>query len=154
MLTGSDPRAEDWPQLMSQLGPTAYLGNTGFGYGDTASVDYSERWAALFAEFLNSEETVGEASLRSKRQYVLEKGAFGVYDEKVLAEATLYGFPMFRIRPQAPAAAAAAAARAADGRRADHGPAGKLVRRRPELPRAGRHRPRPRPSDRGRRARG
>ena len=40
---------EDWAQALGQQG-SLFVGNTGFGYGDTETVAYTERLMALFAE--------------------------------------------------------------------------------------------------------
>ena len=43
----------DWAQAYAQTGAVVYMGNTGFGLGDTAAVLYSEKLNVLFAERLD-----------------------------------------------------------------------------------------------------
>jgi hypothetical protein len=87
---------QDWPQVFS--GERAiYVGNTGFGYGDTDTVGLSERLMELFAEHLHATANAGDALRLAKHAYQGEMGIYGVYDEKVLMQTVLYGLPMFRI---------------------------------------------------------
>jgi hypothetical protein len=90
------PRALDWPQVYAQQG-ALYAANTGFGYGDTATVALSERLMALFAERLGGSMTVGQALTFAKQEYFAGLGVYGVYDEKALVEATFYGLPMYQV---------------------------------------------------------
>ena len=63
-LGGSDSPGEpylDWPEQYAQDQAAMYIANTGFGYGDTASVALSERLLSLFARNLHSNaDSVGE----------------------------------------------------------------------------------------------
>ena len=65
-LPGGNPTSRpgkylDWPELYAKDQAAMYIGNTGFGYGDTASVALSERLLALFAKNLHSDSgSVGE----------------------------------------------------------------------------------------------
>jgi hypothetical protein len=86
----------DWPQYFAQHN-TGFVGNTGFGLGDTDSVAFSEQLMADFAGQLTSTSTLGNALLQAKRQYYLSRVAFSNYDEKALSEAELYGLPMYGI---------------------------------------------------------
>ena len=73
-----------------------YIANTGFGYGDTASVALSERLLALFAKNLHSDSgSVGEEWVNALQQYFATAGAYDVYDEKVMEETTFYGLPFW-----------------------------------------------------------
>ena len=73
-----------------------YIGNTGFGYGDSASVALSERLLALFARNLHSNtDSVGEQWAETLGQYFATAGAYDVYDEKVMEETTFYGLPFW-----------------------------------------------------------
>jgi hypothetical protein len=92
----SGAKALDWPQLYAQKGVAVYIGNTGFGYGDTASVALSERLYALFAKNLHSDgNSVGEEWDQALQQYFATAGAYTVYDEKVMEESTFYGLPFW-----------------------------------------------------------
>ncbi|HEU5098836.1 MAG TPA: hypothetical protein VFU22_07455, partial [Roseiflexaceae bacterium] len=92
-----------------------WIGNTGFGYGDSDLIAYSEKLALLLTKALGRDvevldpfsglpvyvgATVGESLAWAKREYVRTAGpgSFGVYDEKVLEETTLYGLPFIRVK--------------------------------------------------------
>jgi hypothetical protein len=85
----------DWPQAFAQKGVGAFLGNTGYGYGDSLVVAYSEELNRLFAQRIAAGAAVGDALAAAKQAYYGELGVFGVYDEKAMAEFTLYGLPMW-----------------------------------------------------------
>jgi hypothetical protein len=86
----------DWAQTFAGEGAT-YFGNTGYGYGDTELVAYSERLQVLFAEQLRTGATVGAAMMAAKQEYFSELTAISPYDAKVLSEWTLYGLPMWQV---------------------------------------------------------
>lgn len=90
-------RMSDWAQTIAENGAAVYLANTGYGYGDTAAVAYSEELMRLFAERLDGSLTVGEAALFAKQAYIGALGAYSAYDEKVVQQAALYGLPMYRV---------------------------------------------------------
>ncbi len=87
-----------------------WIGNTGFGYGDSDIVGYSERLSLLFTESIGRKVTdgqgqyigasIGESMARAKREYLRTSGpgSFSVADEKVLSEWTLYGLPFVRVK--------------------------------------------------------
>jgi CSLREA domain-containing protein len=95
----------DWPQYFSRHN-TGFVGNTGYGLGDTDSVAFSEELMADLAGHLGGSSTLGQALLQAKQQYYLSRAAFSNYDEKALSEAELYGLPMYGVG-QAPRALAA-----------------------------------------------
>jgi Tol biopolymer transport system component len=86
----------DWPQTWGSSGGAGWMGNTGFGLGDTAAVAYSERLNALFAQRLDGTMTVGQALMFSKQEYAAIPYLTD-YDLKVIDESTLYGLPMYRL---------------------------------------------------------
>ncbi|MEM8704864.1 MAG: FG-GAP repeat protein [Actinomycetota bacterium] len=95
----------DWAQAAAQ-GDALWIGNTGFGYGDTEIVAYTERLMALFAEEVLSPiqlpgaaapSTVGQAWTVAKNRFVAENAALSVYDEKASMEATFFGLPFYRV---------------------------------------------------------
>lgn len=87
----------DWPQTATGKG-AVYTGNTGYGYGDTDAIAYSERVYAYYAQNVASKHmTVGQALMFAKQRYNGELGVAGVYDAKALEEAVTYGLPMYRI---------------------------------------------------------
>jgi Ca2+-binding RTX toxin-like protein len=104
-LVGSahDPRASDWAQVFARNG-AVFVGQTGFGYGDTLSVALSERLMSLYAKKLDSNLTVGEALTFAKQDYFATLGLYGVYDEKALMESVFYGLPMYQLGGAAPPA--------------------------------------------------
>ena len=91
----------DWPQTLAQQ-PAVFVANTGYGYGDTEAVAYSERLMALFARNLDRTLTVGQALPFAKQRYLGDLAVLSPYDEKALAEATFYGLPMYGIGHEPP----------------------------------------------------
>ena len=126
VTAGTSVSTIDWPQAYmgwdttatpdqnaQQLGVGGYLGNTGFGYGDTYVVAFSEELNRLFAQRIVAGSAVGTALVGAKQEYFGGRGVFGVYDEKAMAEFTLYGFPMWSVTgPTGTQAAAAPTANA------------------------------------------
>jgi cell division septation protein DedD len=86
----------DWPELYAQKQVAAYIGNTGFGYGDSASIALSERLLSLYAKNIKLYPTIGDAWAASLATYAATTGPPSVYDEKVIGEATFYGLPFWR----------------------------------------------------------
>ena len=96
--------AVDFPQAFANCGATS-IGNTGYGYGDSDAIGYSEFLAVRFAKaLLESQEPVaiGQALMQAKQTYFHSAGfaSFTAYDEKSLIEATLYGLPMAQLQVQ------------------------------------------------------
>jgi uncharacterized delta-60 repeat protein len=89
-------RVEDWAQTAGAKG-LAFLGNTGYGYGDTRVVGYSERLFVDFTAALDGTATVGQALALAKNKYIATGGPLSVYDSKVTQEATFYGLPFLRV---------------------------------------------------------
>ncbi len=87
-------RKSDWAQGVASRGGVL-AANTGFGYGDSEAVAYSERLMADFAANLDGTMTVGQALMFAKQRYVHLPMA--VVDAKVMQEATFYGLPMYRL---------------------------------------------------------
>ncbi len=87
-------RKADWAQTVSARGGV-YAANTGYGYGDSVAVAYSERLMADFAKNLDGSMTVGQALMFAKQSGV--HLPLSVVDVKVLEEATFYGLPMYRL---------------------------------------------------------
>ncbi len=98
---------EDWAEVFGdQL--AVYVANTGFGYGDTEVVGYTERLMQLFARYLASPQatdlsdpstatSIGDALKFAKQQAFAELDSVSVYHEKAYQESTFYGLPFFRI---------------------------------------------------------
>jgi hypothetical protein len=86
----------DWAQGYAQIDAVVYMGNTGFGLGDTAAVLYSEKLNVLFASRLDGSMTVGQALAFAKQEYAATPTHSG-YHLKVIDEATMMGLPMYRV---------------------------------------------------------
>lgn len=93
MTVGAVP---DWAQTFADVA-SGWVGNTGYGYGDTELVALSEDLMARFAGHLAAGEPAGRALAAAKQDYAAAVSLVGPYDEKVLHQATLYGLPMVRL---------------------------------------------------------
>jgi len=104
-LFPGDPRALDWAQAYAQE-QAIWVGNTGYGYGETRTpegVELSERLMLHFAQRLDGSLTAGEALFFAKQWYLgTQKSAYGEYDEKVLQQTTFYGIPFFKLGVASP----------------------------------------------------
>ncbi len=96
---------QDWPQTYMANGAIAFMGNTGYGLGDTTAVAYSERLNQLFAQRLNGTMTIGQALQYAKQEYFGDLGVVSAYDQKVANEATFYGLPTYRLGTGTPPSA-------------------------------------------------
>ncbi len=86
----------DWTQLMAREG-AVFIGGTGYQYGDTDLLEYSERLYADVARQLRVGDgpvPVGEALLRAKQDYLATTPVISGIHQKALLEAALYGLPM------------------------------------------------------------
>jgi hypothetical protein len=101
-------RLLDFAQALARKKANGFLGNTGYGYGDTVAIAYSERLLDLFTKNLDGTMTLSQAVSKAKQDY-LKDGLVGVYDEKVLNESTFYGLPFVTVGPSGVAAPAPAA---------------------------------------------
>ena len=97
-IGGPNSRLLDWPDASFGRGAAVYVGNTGYGYGDTDISAYSEELMTLFAERLDGSLSIGKALQFAKQAY---KGAdrvqFETYDEKVMVQTVFYGLPMYGV---------------------------------------------------------
>jgi hypothetical protein len=91
-----NPLNADWAQAYAQAGAVVYMGNTGYGLGDTAAVLYSEKLNVLFADRLDGSMTIGQALAFAKQEYAATPTQSG-YHLKVIDEATMMGLPMYRV---------------------------------------------------------
>jgi hypothetical protein len=89
--------AADWAQTLSGEGAAAFAGNTGYGYGDTAVVAFSEELMRLFAERLSQAPTIGSAMAAAKQRYISDLAVISSFEEKVSSQVVFYGLPMYRI---------------------------------------------------------
>ncbi|MFN2471169.1 MAG: TolB family protein [Gaiellaceae bacterium] len=89
--------SSDWAQAMLGTGAVGWIGNTGYGLGDTVEVAYSERLHALLSRKLDGSLTLGQAIAQAKQDYIATLATIGPYDVKVVEQTTLYGLPMLRL---------------------------------------------------------
>jgi CSLREA domain-containing protein len=89
----------DWAQAFAQKGATL-IGGTGYQYGDTDFIEYSERLYLEFSRQLRTGEgpiPIGKALVAAKQDYLLTTPVMRGIHEKTLLEATLFGLPMLSI---------------------------------------------------------
>jgi hypothetical protein len=89
----------DWAQAFARKQATLVAG-TGYQYGDTDFLEYSERIYRNFAQELRTglgAVSVGDALLRAKQRYLETTPDIRGIHEKALLEATVFGLPMFSI---------------------------------------------------------
>lgn len=101
LAVGLDPQAtkDDWAQAFTRANDL-YMGNTGYGYGDTEAVAYSEFLTARVAFHLASGRvTAGQAQMFAKQDYAARIGFGDDYDLKALHIYTFYGLPMWKTKP-------------------------------------------------------
>jgi len=89
------PQARDWAETWARQQAAVYVANTGFGYGDTVANALSERLMSIFAAKLRQERPIGELWNEAQHDYFQRAGAYDVYDEKALVEASLFGLPFW-----------------------------------------------------------
>jgi Domain of unknown function DUF11/Peptidase family C25 len=97
VILGATTPAKDWPEVMG--GKLAHwAGQTGYGYGDTDTVAYSEQLMSFLATRLDGRLSIGEALTRAKQDYYLTAGGtLSSYDRKALLEATMFGLPFYGV---------------------------------------------------------
>ncbi|HWR64898.1 MAG TPA: choice-of-anchor Q domain-containing protein [Bellilinea sp.] len=89
----------DWASAFAQKGATLIAG-TGYQYGDTDFIEYSER---LYLEFSRQLRTgqgavpVGVALMHAKQIYLADTTVLRPIHQKALLEATLFGLPMLSV---------------------------------------------------------
>src|SRR5207253_1010412 len=89
----------DWAQAFARKGATLIAG-TGYQYGDTDFMEYSERLYSNFARQLRAGTgpiAIGEALVRAKLDYLATTPDIRGIHEKALLEATLFGLPMLGV---------------------------------------------------------
>jgi predicted outer membrane repeat protein len=89
----------DWAQAFAAKGAT-FIGGTGYQYGDTEFVEYSERLYLEFTRQLrygSGPVAVGKALAQAKQAYLADTPLLRGIHEKSLLEATLFGLPMFAV---------------------------------------------------------
>jgi hypothetical protein len=103
----------DWAQAFSRKN-ALWISGTGFQYGDTDFVEYTERLLVDVAQALRTGTgpvSVGQALVQAKRRYLADTAIMRGIHEKTMLELVLYGLPMVklnlpgaRIIPPAPVA--------------------------------------------------
>jgi hypothetical protein len=93
-----------WPQTFTEAGATLIAG-TGYQYGDTDYVAYSDQVYVDVAQQLGYQPTagaspvaVGNALLAAKQQYLSSLDQLNGVEEKALLEITLYGIPQLGVQ--------------------------------------------------------
>ena len=89
----------DWAQAFASKGVTLIAG-TGYQYGDTDFIEYSERLYLAFSEELRAGTgpvAIGQALSAAKQTYLAETQELRPLHEKSLLIATLFGLPMLKI---------------------------------------------------------
>jgi hypothetical protein len=89
----------DWAQAFAAKGAT-FIGGTGYQYGDTEFIEYSERLYLEFTRQLrygSGPVAVGDALAQAKLAYLANTPVMRGIHEKSLLEATLFGLPMLQV---------------------------------------------------------
>ena len=119
----------DWAQAFARKRATLIAG-TGYQYGDTDFLEYSERLYRNFARQLRAGTgavSVGEALVRAKLDYLAATPDVRGLHEKALLEAAVFGLPMLGVNMPAGRVAAPPAPEARSRRsRSPPGPAATL----------------------------
>ena len=94
-----DRTATTGPQAMAQQ-QAVLLGGTGYQYGDTEFLEYSERLylnVARSCAAARDRVAIGEALTAAKRDYLASLVQVTGIDQKSVLQATMYGLPMTRL---------------------------------------------------------
>ena len=89
----------DWAQAFARKG-AAFIAGTGYQYGDTDIIEYSERLYLNLARQLRAGAgpvAIGKALALAKAVYLAETPLMRGLHEKALLEATLFGLPMLKV---------------------------------------------------------
>jgi len=89
----------DWAQAFARKGVTLIAG-TGYQYGDTDFIEYSERLYLDFAKQLRvgtGAVSVGQAFIAAKQKYLADTPLMQGLHQKAWLEATIFGFPMLKV---------------------------------------------------------
>ena len=89
----------DWAQAFTRKGASLIAG-TGYQYGDTDIIEYSERLYVNFARQLHAGTgpvAIGKALALAKALYLAETPAMRGLHEKALLQTTLFGLPMLQV---------------------------------------------------------
>jgi hypothetical protein len=93
-------REPDWAQAFAQKG-AALVAGTGYQYGDTDFLEYSELLYLEFSKQLRLDTggpiSIGQALVGAKRAYLAQTPQITGLHEKALLEATIFGLPMLSV---------------------------------------------------------
>lgn len=92
-------RTPDWAVAFGEKGATLIAG-TGYQYGDTDFIEYSERLYLEFSRKLRAGSgpvAIGKALVEAKQAYLAGTAELRPIHQKVLLESTLFGFPMLSV---------------------------------------------------------
>ena len=92
-------REPDWAQAFAQK-QALLIAGTGYQYGDTDFIEYSERLYLEFTEQLRAGTgavSVGDAMVRAKQNYLAQTPELRPIHEKSFLEATIFGLPMLSV---------------------------------------------------------
>ncbi len=88
----------DWAQAFARK-KAMLIGGTGYQYGDTDFIEYTERLLLEFARAMRTGTgpvSVGRALVVAKRRYLADTAIVRGIHEKTLLQVTLYGLPMVK----------------------------------------------------------
>ena len=97
-ITGISPQP-DWAQAFARQRVT-FIGGTGYQYGDTDFIEYSEKLYTEFSRALLAGAgpvPVGKALVAAKRAYLASIPSLSGIDQKALLISTLFGLPMLSV---------------------------------------------------------
>jgi hypothetical protein len=100
LANGGGTNTTDWPQQALHNGVVAMVANTGFGIAIKEPVAFSSQLYLNFADNI-SHMSLGQALTYAKQTYAAGLTP-NVYDYKVMAEATFFGLPDFRLANTTP----------------------------------------------------
>jgi hypothetical protein len=89
----------DWAQAFARKGAILIAG-TGYQYGDTDFIEYSERLYFEFSQNLREGTgpvSIGQAFVAAKQQYLAETSELRPLHEKSILIATIFGLPMLSV---------------------------------------------------------
>jgi CSLREA domain-containing protein len=90
----------DWAQAFAQKG-AVFVAGTGYQYGDTDFLEYSERLYVYFTRQLLADTgapvPLGQALMAAKRDYLARTAELRGLHEKSLLQITLFGLPMMTL---------------------------------------------------------
>ncbi len=88
----------DWAQAFARK-KAILIGGSGYQYGDTDFIEYTERLLLNLAQALRTGSgpvSIGQALVQAKRRYLADTAIMRGIHEKTLLELTLYGLPMVK----------------------------------------------------------